>query len=459
MIRKLFMATLLAVSAFAAAAQDRVVYHINDTKAQALAGLRNARNQLDTDPTTQIVFVAHAEGVDFLMEGVNDRNGSPYRCHRLCAGRSWRQVRSLRNHAAQPQPEEGPVHPGSGVHAVGGGAHHAAAAPGLRVPEALRRHRPMRMHCARRAALALLAAWACVAARAADDPELAMASVQVAPHSYFVQGQSALGTPANRNFISNAGFVVTDTSVVVIDALGSPALARRLLQEIRRITPKPVSHVLVTHYHADHIYGLQAFKEAGATIVAHRLGRDYLQSDTAQLRLQASRQQLAPWVDGRTRLVAADRWLEGATDLTIGGIVFQIRPVGPSHSPEDLVFYLPSERVLFAGDLVFRGRIPYVGQADSKHWITALDELLKFDAQVIVPGHGPQSNSAAQDLTLTRDYLIYLRQAMGEAARNLEPFDEAYRKADWSRFEKLPLFHAANRMNAYNTYLLMEQER
>jgi intracellular sulfur oxidation DsrE/DsrF family protein len=78
MIRKLFMATLLAVSAFAAAAQDRVVYHINDTKAQALAGLRNARNQLDTDPTTQIVFVAHAEGVDFLMEGVNDRNGSPY---------------------------------------------------------------------------------------------------------------------------------------------------------------------------------------------------------------------------------------------------------------------------------------------------------------------------------------------------------------------------------------------
>jgi hypothetical protein len=48
---------------------------------------------------------------------------------------------------------------------------------------------------------------------------------------------------------------------------------------------------------------------------------------------------------------------------------------------------------------------------------------------------------------------------MGEAARNLEPFEEAYRRADWSRFEKLPLFEAANRMNAYNTYLLMEHER
>jgi intracellular sulfur oxidation DsrE/DsrF family protein len=78
MIRKLFAATLLTFAALAAAAQDRVVYHISDAKAQALSGLRNARNQLDVDPTTQIVFVTHGEGVDFLMEGANDRNGSPY---------------------------------------------------------------------------------------------------------------------------------------------------------------------------------------------------------------------------------------------------------------------------------------------------------------------------------------------------------------------------------------------
>ena len=200
--------------------------------------------------------------------------------------------------------------------------------------------------------------------------------------------------------------------------------------------------------------GIDSF--AGA---AHRLGQEYLNSDTARLRLQASRQDLFPWIDESTRLVTADQWLAGATDLTIGGVLFQIRPAGPSHSPEDLVFYVPSERVLFAGDLVFRGRVPFVGQADSKHWIAALDQLLKFDAQVIVPGHGPQSTSAKEDLTLTRDYLAYLRQAMGEAAHNLEPFDEAYRKTDWSRFAHLPLFNAANRMNAYNTYLLMEQER
>ena len=142
----------------------------------------------------------------------------------------------------------------------------------------------------------------------------------------------------------------------------------------------------------------------------------------------------------------------------VGGIRLRIGHVGPAHTPEDLVVYLPQEKVLFAGDLVFRGRIPYVGQADSGHWIKAIDSLLAFDATVIVPGHGPVSSQARQDMELTRDYLVHLRQVMGQAARNLDPWEDAYRAADWSRFEHLPLFRVANRMNAYNTYLLMEQE-
>jgi len=306
---------------------------------------------------------------------------------------------------------------------------------------------------------ALAAAGQSLVARAAAPPAgVPMTLVQVGAHSYFVQGQSALGSPANQNFISNAGVVITNDSVVVIDALGSPALARRLLQEIRRLTPKPVSHVLLTHYHADHVYGLQVFKAAGATIVAQQLGRIYLNSDTARTRLEASRHDLAPWIDAGTHLVPADIWLSGAITLPIGGLHFRVLPVGPSHSPEDLAFFVPEDRVLYAGDLVFRGRVPYVGQADSRHWIQALGELMKFDARVIVPGHGAQSLQPRQDLELTRDYLVFLRQAMGTAARNMDPFDEAYRQVDWSRFEGLPLFHAANRMNAYNTYLLMEQE-
>ncbi|MEO8655979.1 MAG: MBL fold metallo-hydrolase [Ramlibacter sp.] len=286
----------------------------------------------------------------------------------------------------------------------------------------------------------------------------AMTARQVSRSAWYVEGQSALGSPANQNFISNAGFVIAAAGVVVIDALGSPALAQRLLAEIRKHTEQPVTHVIVTHYHADHIYGLQAFKAAGAKVLAHEAGRNYLNSDTARLRLEASRTDIAPWIDRDTHLVAADEWLSGGRDLVVGGIRLRIEHVGPAHTPEDLVVYLPQEKVLFAGDLVFRGRIPYVGQADSGHWIKAIDSLLAFDTTVIVPGHGPVSSQARQDMELTRDYLVHLRQVMGQAARNLDPWEDAYQAADWSRFEHLPLFRVANRMNAYNTYLLMEQE-
>jgi glyoxylase-like metal-dependent hydrolase (beta-lactamase superfamily II) len=183
----------------------------------------------------------------------------------------------------------------------------------------------------------------------------------------------------------------------------------------------------------------------------------YLNSDTAALRLLASREELAPAVDARTRLVGADRWIDGPTTLMLGGVDFLLRPAGPAHTREDLVVWVPQRKLLFAGDLVFRERIPFVGQADSGRWIDALDTLLGFDAAVIVPGHGPASTSARADLELTRDYLLHLRRSMGAAAQALEPFEEAYARTDWSPFDRLPLFNAANRINAYNTYLLMEQ--
>lgn len=304
--------------------------------------------------------------------------------------------------------------------------------------------------------IGLALAWMLAGAVRAQAP--AMVARQVSPSGWYVEGLSALGSSANQNFISNAAFVVTPAGVVVIDALGSPALAERLMAEIRKVTPKPVTHVIVTHYHADHVYGLQAFKAKGVRILAHQGAKAYLNSDTAQLRLQASREELGPWINDETRLVEADEWLAGDRVLRVGGVEFQIKVVGPAHTPEDLVIYLPGEKVLFAGDLVFRSRIPYVGQADSRHWILALENLLAFDAAVIVPGHGPLSREARKDMQLTRDYLRYLRDSMGKAASNLEPFDEAYKNTDWSEFEHLPLFRVANRMNAYNTYLLLEQE-
>src|SRR5512139_3071934 len=121
---------------------------------------------------------------------------------------------------------------------------------------------------------------------AADDiPGVPMKAVKVGAHSYYVQGQSGIADSNNMGFMSNAGFVVTSNGVVVIDALATPALAKKLVLQIRKVTKQPIRRVILTHYHADHIYGLQTFKALGAEIWAQRSGAEYLVSDVAQERM------------------------------------------------------------------------------------------------------------------------------------------------------------------------------
>ena len=311
---------------------------------------------------------------------------------------------------------------------------------------------------ARAGVLLLLALAALGPARAAAPAEITLEPRQVSAHGWYFQGEAGMAAASNRGFMSNAGFVVTADSVVVFDALGTPALGRAMIAAIRRVTPLPVTRVVVSHYHADHVYGLQAFKAEGAQIWAYRKGEAYFTSGQAAERLAQRRADLFPWVDDATRVVPPDLWLDGDTDFRQGGLTFRLLWTGGAHSPEDLMMYVVEDRLLFCGDLVFAGRVPFVGNADSKGWLTAMDRMLALDPAVVVPGHGGVSRDVRRDLTTTRDYLTYLRATMGRAAKELEPFDEAYAKVDWSAYSRLPAFDAANRINAYGTYLRMEQE-
>ena len=246
--------------------------------------------------------------------------------------------------------------------------------------------------------------------------------------------------------------------MVVYDALGTPALGQAMIEAIRKVTRQPIVRVIVGHYHADHIYGLQAFKAVGAQIWAHRKAQQYLNSGQSVERLAQRRADLAPWIDERTVVVPPDLWLDGDTSFRLGGLTFRVVYTGGAHSPEDVMLFVEEDRLLFAGDLIFAGRVPFVGNADSAGWLQAMDKMIALKPAVVVPGHGPASQDVERDLVLTRDYLAFLRAAMGGAVRELEPFDEAYAKVDWSRFRDLPAFEQANRINAYGTYLTLEQE-
>lgn len=301
----------------------------------------------------------------------------------------------------------------------------------------------------------------CAAAFAQDRtsrPEIVLTPQQLTPRVWFFQGEAGMASAQNKGHTSNAGFVVTDEGVVVFDALGTPVLGEAMVAAIRKVTRQPIRRVVVSHYHADHVYGLQALQQAGAQVWAQRRGEDYFTSGVAAERLAQRRRDLFPWVDEATRVVRPDRWLEGDTDFRLGGLTFRILYTGGAHAPDDVLMLVDEERVLFAGDLLFAGRLPFVGNADSVGWLRALEAIIPLRARIVVPGHGPASRDVERDLVLTRDYLLHLRRTMGRAVADLDTFEEAYAKTDWSRYAMLPAFEAANRINAYGTYLRMEQE-
>lgn len=296
-------------------------------------------------------------------------------------------------------------------------------------------------------------------AQAVDTSDsVPMKATRVGTHSYYIQGLAGAASSENQGFMSNAGFVVTRKGVVVFDTLGTPPLAEKMLGLIRKITRQPIKIVIVSHYHADHYYGVQVFKNIGAEIWAQRNAEGQTRTENAALRFAQRKEVLFPWVNENTKLTEADRFLEGDMDFELGGVHFNIRHVGPAHSDEDLAMLVREDRVLYAGDLVFKGRVPFVGEADSKAWLNSLDKLIALKPRVLVPGHGAASTTPLKDLILTRDYLNFVRSEMGKAIDDLIPFDEAYARTDWSKYENLPAFEEANRPNAYNTYLLMEQE-
>jgi glyoxylase-like metal-dependent hydrolase (beta-lactamase superfamily II) len=288
--------------------------------------------------------------------------------------------------------------------------------------------------------------------------EVTVTPIKVSAHCYYVQGEAGAASSANEGYMSNAGFVVTDAGVVVFDSLGTPVLAHKLVAAIKTVTSLPIKRVIVSHYHADHIYGLQVFKDMGVEIWAHNRGQEYLNSDAAAKLMVQRREDLFPWVDENSRLVAADKWLGEETRFEMGGLHFILHHVGPAHAPDDMVMFVQEDSVLYAGDIIFIGRIPFVGDADSHSWLRAIDKLLEFKPKYMITGHGTASHAPVADLVFTRDYLKYLRKVMGQAVEDFVPFDEAYAKADWSKYEKMPAFGDANRDNAYNTFLLMEKE-
>ena len=209
---------------------------------------------------------------------------------------------------------------------------------------------------------------------------------------------------------ANAGFVIGDDGVAVIDTLESDETATQLLTAIRARTKLPVRFVVNTHYHLDHVGGNGVFAAAGAMVVAERHVRDWIH--TENLRLLGP--QITPAQKATTEAFVAPTVVydEGA-NLYLGSRQIQVRSF-PGHTGSDSIVVIPDAKIVFGGDLLFHDMLPTLIDASTQAWIDTLDLLLARHADhTFVPGHGEVGHR--HDVAAFRDYLMTLRRLVRDA--------------------------------------------
>ena len=213
---------------------------------------------------------------------------------------------------------------------------------------------------------------------------------------------------------SNAGFVIGDDGVLVVDAFFNQDAARALVSEIRRLTPKPIRYVVNTHYHADHTGGDQALRDAGAIIIAHRTVRDWVRVNNINL----FGDRITPELKARIEALPLPD-LVTDKDLTVwlGSRKVVVQTV-LGHTGGDLTIFVPDAKVLFCGDMLWRKVPPNLIDGSVREWTESDSGFARMPGAATlhyVPGHGDVAD--VNDVEEFRGYLLDLRKLVGEGRR------------------------------------------
>ncbi len=251
------------------------------------------------------------------------------------------------------------------------------------------------------ASLAVAAVLAVPAAAQAPSPALPFTLKQVGPGVY-----AAIDGPEHKAG-SNAGFVIGDDGVLVIDAFFNLNAARALVGEIHRLTPKPIRYLVNTHYHVDHTGGDLAIRDAGAVIIAHRNVRGWVRINNINLLGDRITPEMKAAIEA---LPLPDVTTDKDLIVWLGARKVVVRTV-LGHTGGDLTISVPDAKVLFTGDMLWRKIPPNLIDGSVKEW-TATDadfEHMPDSAQMTyVPGHGDVAN--VKDVGDFRAYLLDLQR-------------------------------------------------
>jgi len=221
-------------------------------------------------------------------------------------------------------------------------------------------------------------------------------------------------------------FVVTNAGVIATDPIGygRPQMVKTYIEEIRKVTDKPIKYLVYSHHHNDHISGAKPFKEAGAIIVAHKRAKDRILAQNDP------------------EMVPPDEVFSKQRTLRLGGTALELTYVGLNHSDSTIVMRLPKEKILFVVDVLPVGQVPGRGMIDfyPLEVEDSIRQMLAMDWERLIPGHpGPGDRlGTKQDAQDQLDLLRYASETVKAAAREGKCWDQAEKEVKLPKYEKWP---------------------
>lgn len=256
--------------------------------------------------------------------------------------------------------------------------------------------------------MAIFMLTAVYAGQALAEPKLK----QITESVYSYEGIPA-NTPGNT-FSANAGIVVGEDAVLVVDTLTSAKEAENFLKDIRAVTDKPIRYVVNTHYHLDHSLGNSVFADLGARIISHNTCRNTIIKDGDQALKNPVMYGLPKDFWEGTRVIAPDIAFEREMVIELDSklTIKLIHSGVPSHSLGSIFVHVVEQDVLFTGDILFTDFHPFLGEGNFEGWFKTLDMISSMNIKNIIPGHGPLSSN--KDLQDMKTYLSFFDEKAKE---------------------------------------------
>ena len=284
----------------------------------------------------------------------------------------------------------------------------------------------------------------------AYDYSLEPKKVSETTHCFF--GLSEVMDERNNGNMSNSCFVNMGTSYLVIDSGPTYSYALQAYEKMKQIKNLPISYVINTHVHDDHWLGNAYYAEIGVTIIGSTAFENEPKVHKTRMQMR-----ITPEAYSKTTQEFPSIFVENEKILNIDSKKVHLVSVNKkAHTESDLFVYIPSEKMVFVGDLVFNDRLPSIRDGHLQGWIDTLDEIREMDVEYIIGGHGEIVDRSSIDMTY--NYIKTLNERVATLLEDGEEISDVIDMVKMQEFKNINFYDSMHRQNVDIAYRMLEWE-